>query len=181
MTATRILITRFAEELHLCCKGIARRDDTFGETCGTGSVVDRSNFAVITFVVNDIVLGEAVGILFLEEILNILPRELLVRTRQELEVLERINRLNLLELVQIHAVPDEVRHEQQFGARVIDDMLRIIGLEIVQNRHNNTSVSHGCKVHNNPVTAVFAHYGNLVVLTNLVLSEQQVQTSNLCR
>ena len=60
-------------------------------------------------------------------------------------------------------------------------MVNILGLEVLQNRHDHSLVGHNRQVGHTPVGTVAARDGYLVALLYTQQTEQGVQTHNLSR
>ena len=62
---------------------------------------------------------------------------------------------------------------------MVNDVNSIVRAEILQDRHDDGSVSDGCQINSHPVSVVFTHYGNLIILLDTALLEEDMQFFNV--
>ena len=168
----------FTAELHVTCECIKRRYDTFRETGSTGSINERSKVFVGLVGIFDVLFLEALRVTTFELFPHGANRDLVmvdfVDLCQRLVVIEGEDSHHLLHLVDIHILIQRIGDEEELGLRVVDDMYRVIGAEVLQNRHNNSAISHSCQISGCPAAGVFSHKGNTVILFDTTRAEKNM-------
>ena len=94
-------------------------------------------------------------------------------------VIQTYRSQHLRDLVEVHTFPVDIADEKQFRTRVVNDVNGIIGTEILQNRHDDSTVSNSSQIDCHPVTVVATHHRNLVVFLDTALLEQDMQLLNI--
>ena len=162
---------------HVTRQTIQRHDNALAETGCSARVVDGTNLRVRALVEMHILRPVSIRVLLFELIRNRLKIDLLrvQRQRNRMPVVQANRRQHIRNLVKVHAFPVDITNEKQFALRMVDNVNGIVRTEILQNRHNNSSVGHRRQIDGNPVAVILAHYGNLVVLFDSALLEKDMQ------
>ena len=90
-------------------------------------------------------------------------------------VVQADRRTDLRYLVQVDTFPVDIADKQQLTLGMVDDMDRIVRTEILQDRHDDSTVGDCSQIHSHPVAVVLAHHGNLVVFLDAAFLKEDMQ------
>ena len=68
-----------------------------------------------------------------------------------------------------------ITYEEQFGIRVVDDIMNLVCHELMEDRYGDSSVGQGGKESHSPLTGVTSAEGYLVALYHTTVLKQDVQ------
>ena len=113
---------------------VQRHDNTFAEARRSTRIIDTTNAVITALVEMQIFRPITVRVFLFELICNRLVVDLLriQRQRDRMPVVEADRCQHLRNLIEVNTLPVDITDEEQLGARVIDDVNGIVGLEILQ-------------------------------------------------
>ena len=158
---------------HVARQTVQRHDDAFAETRRSAGVVDTPYLGITALIEMHILGPVAIRVLLAEQLRDSLKvKPLRVQShRDSMPVVQTDSHQHVRYLIQVDAFPVDVADEQQFRARVVDDMNSIVRAEVLQYRYDDGAIGDGGQVHRDPVAVVFAHHGYLIVLLDAALLE----------
>ena len=166
---------------NITCQRIRRGHHTLAKTCRSGCIVDAGQLGIAALDILHIVFRKAVRIFLSKEFFyGQLVHSLSLRqsSNDQVHRIQRDNRLQVWHLLHVDILPDLVGDKQQFALRMVDDMDRIVGFEVLQYRHDDGAIGHSSQVGGDPVAIVLTHHSNAVILLDTHALKKQVQTGN---
>ena len=76
---------------------------------------------------------------------------------------------------------DNIAHKQQLRITVVDDVMNLLCIEFMENRHCYGTISQRGKERHSPVGTVSAAHGNLVAFLHTTFLKKNMQFLNLTR
>ena len=135
----------FKTEQDIGKEGAVRQHHSFGESGGTGGVVDHRQFLGGVLIIVDTVGMEAPGIFLSEKLVEMLTGMgyLVIGSIEQGEIIHQYNGVQTRHLRLGKALPYHVSDKQYAGFGMIDQMIDVAALELVQQRHRYRSVCQG--------------------------------------
>ena len=170
-------------EEHVARQVIDREHDAFRIAGRSRGVVEQDHPVVGNLVEADMLRSEPFRIGFAEVIFAVL-----LEIRQFLRIPALVDRVQVREredgfdfpdLVGFDRVPERVAQEKQSAFRMVDDVDHVVGMEILQNGHDDRAVSDRGDVGDAPAGIVAADQRNSVALPDARLVEEQMQLGDL--
>ena len=170
----KVMLMRIA---YVTGQAVQRHDDTFGETGGTGGIVDGTDLAIGPIVKMQIFGPIAFGMFLFEFRRDGFEVNLLGIERQGdgVPVIEADGCQHLRNLIQIDTLPVDIADEKQFSTGVVNDMDSIVGTEILEDRHDDGTIGDGSQIDSHPVGVIPSHDGDLIVLFNTAFLKKDMQ------
>ena len=164
----------------IAAKVVAGNHHTLAEAGGARGVVDVHQAVARHFGVLYVIYGETVGIsgseLLFERSQHI-SHHFLFLLLVERAVVEREGGAHHAHILEVEAFPVAFAGEEQFCLAMINDVLRIVRVEVLKNRNNYSTIGDGCQKESHPSGVVLADNGNMVAFLN---ADFLVEKMNFC-
>ena len=169
---------------HMLGKVIVRPDGTIGyhhtlrESRGAAGVVNECQLVTILFrVIVDVFLAEELGKLLAIEFVQVLAGiGQFVRARHHQRVVGVVDdALQVRHLYGVYLGGHVVTDKQQFGVRVIHDVVYLVCHELMQDGHGNGSIGQRGQECHSPLTGVSSTKGYLVTFLHTTVLKQYMQ------
>ena len=92
---------------------------------------------------------------------------------------QREYRLDIGNLVGLDIIPIGIAQEEQLTLRVVDNVNNVVGIEVLQNGNNRSTIGDRSQIRNHPTGVVTANQCDAIALLNVGLLQQKVQFSDL--
>ncbi len=177
-------IDRIAGEKHVAREVVHGEHDAFRVAGGARRVVEQHHSPVLHLGIGDVRGAEAARIGRAEALGQLLhepdgtasgPLE------DDVEIGQREDRLHLRNALLLDHVPEVVAQEEQAALRVVDDVVHVVGMEVLENRHDDRAVGDRRQVGDAPPGIVASDQRDAVARHDAQFAEKQVQTGDFGR
>ena len=165
---------QFSTADHIACEVVACEHHTFAETCRPGCIVDLNYIFILDIGVMNVIFRESFRIVFDHLIIHAEQKLLdgfAVALMQAAEVSEREDTADLFDLVLFQIIPDAVADEKENRFGMVDNMMDIIRIKVLKNRHDDGSVRDRGHENHAPMHGIFSDQCNAVAFSDLAFLE----------
>ncbi len=150
---------------------------TLRETRSAARVVDDSQFLGVVLMVADMLLAEIFGVFLAKKLVEMLSGvgDALAARQHERKIRQIDNGFQCGHFIRVDGRGHHVAHEKELCARVVHDVIDLVGREFVQNRHNDGSIGQRGQKSHAPVRAIPAAEGDFVAFFNAAMLENDMQ------
>ena len=172
----------FGSEEDIAGQVVDREHNPFTKAGSAGSVVQNGHCVVIQIRILDVVDGEAVGVSFAVMVVDValvFAQCVTMAFIQAAVVGERKDGFDAFDLIAFDGVPVDVADEKELRARMVNDVMDIVGVEILEDRYDHGAIGNGGDEQNAPSRIIATDQGNAIALFETGFFEEQVEFGDL--
>ncbi len=177
-------IDRIAGEEHVAREVVHGEHDAFRVAGGARRVVEQHHSPVLHLGIGDVLGAEAARIGRAEALGQLLHEPdgtVSGPLEDDVEIGQREDRLHLRNALLLDHVPEVVAQEEQAALRMVDDVVHVVGMEVLENGHDDRAVGDRRQVGDAPPGIVAADQRDAVARHDAQFAEKQMQTGDFGR
>lgn len=163
---------------------VSGKHHSFAESRRTRGIIDEAHLVVVELGILDIFLAKPMRIGLFEVLLHIgkiLHDVLTVALVETAVIFERDGASHLIDFLHLDMLPGKTSRKKQHRIGVVDDVMHVVGIEVLQDGHDNCSIGNRGKKGHHPARGITADEGYLVAAAYLAMAEQQMYAGYLAR
>ena len=164
-------------EVDVAPKSAIGQHHALGESGGAAGVVDERQFVGLVYVIVHVLGAEVFGVFVSEYFVEVLAcKGQFVGARDdEREVGNEDDAFQVGHLIGGDGFGHVVANEEQFSFRVVDNVVHLLGIELMQNKHCHGAIGERGQEGDSPVGAVSSANSNLVAFGHSTILKEDVQ------
>ena len=155
---------------------------TLRESRGTTRIAQEAHLVVAHLGILDVVGRETSGVavaIVLNDVFLEGGNLLAIALEDAAEVGEREYGLDAHHLLLVNHIPEGVAQEEEFRLGVVDDVVDVVGVEVLKDGDNHSTIGDGGQIGDDPAGVVAANEGDFVTLLDITLPKEHVELGNL--